>query len=115
MLVFYYFGVDYQVTLSVAGMVFDHNAEYSRQLSEMSTISFTVDNNSGNVGIYHSLTFPNTPQPIGDVNTVLPELLGAGRYHIQVSESSVNYHAEIVRDLTDKYRTTGNTSLRGAE
>jgi hypothetical protein len=103
---------NYSVTLSVGGMVFDHNLEYSRQLSEMTTITFAVDGDTGTTGFYHSnQTGLNPPTSPGDVTHTRPERLGAGRYIISLTYDGTT--TEFTLDLTDASWADGGGGLAG--
>ena len=112
-LVFWYDGDHpYTVTLSVAGMVFDHNLQYSRQLSEMTTITFEVADSTESTGFYHSnQTGLTPPASLGDVSHTRPERLGAGRYHIVTDDGTTV--KEVMLDLTDANWADGSGGSAG--
>jgi hypothetical protein len=114
-LVFWYDGTHaYSVTLSVAGMVFDHNLEYSRQLSEMTTITFAIDSDTGTTGFYHSnQTGLTPPASLGQVTHTRPERLGAGRYRISINRPYPDADIEFTLDLTDAYWADGSGGTAG--
>jgi hypothetical protein len=92
------YSADYDVTISVAGMVFDHHREYSRQLSSVAAVTRTIYENGDRMGLYHSRWSDNMspPQTSGDVEKINDTLIGAGVYEIVFSVG-----VTLTLDLTD--------------
>jgi hypothetical protein len=95
---FLHTGIDYSVTTTVAGFVFDDAQEYSLQLASQNFSNPTITETTG---FFHCNQQGNNPtMPYGDVDAKFPELLGAGVYTFKLEDFS----ARIVTfqlDLTD--------------
>jgi hypothetical protein len=99
---------NYYVTVSVAGMVFDHTREYSLQLSSNAFGRYQVS--SDILGIYHSKWSSTPPLVSGDVTRMTTELLGAGVYNIRIEHDNEDFTIQL--DLTDGKWADGGTGFR---
>jgi hypothetical protein len=95
----------YLVSVSVGGMVFDHQREYSLQLSTIAPVGQTVSSNDANHwGLYHTQWADNMAPPLftgnyGNVKKINDTLLGAGVYDIRFTNN--DHDVTIHLDLTD--------------